>query len=341
MHDKEANSQDEEMIGKLIAAAGPGRSASPEARERVYAAVRARWESETQSNRQSNRVTTLPRPRFNTRILALAASIGVIAIAVSWTDFIRGPGASSDAVIELAVVQGEVELGRGNGTELAIQSADSLEFVSGDRLRTGANGLLALRRSDGLTLRLNVDSEIRIADAELIELNAGTIYIDSGIGISSQTLEVDTPFGTVEHLGTQYEVRLGDGALRLRIREGEVSIDNDSTPEIGTAGEQLLIGSNGAAARSQIAANDPEWDWAANIAMLERAGDYQVAETLAWIARELGLILDYDTPVARQQATTTSLSGLEGQNPRSALAIIEQTTSLTIEIADNRLFVSD
>ena len=342
MTDKETHSQDEEMIGKLIAAAGPGRSASPEARERVYQAVRTRWENETRSQRISRRNTGLRRPRFNTRMLALAASLGVIAIALSWTELMRAPGVTTDGIAQLALVQGDVSLERRDGTEQPIRTVADLQFIGGDTLRTGADGRVALRRNDGLMLRMNVDSEIRFANSETLDLLAGTIYIDSGTGISSRSLEVETPFGTVEHLGTQYEVHI-DGAvlLRLRVREGEVSIDNGAARAIGTAGEQLEIGTNGTTVRSPITTADPAWDWAVGIATLAPAGDYEVAATLAWIAREMGLTLAYDNPVARQQAVTTNLSGLEGQNPRNALAIIEQTTPLTVEIIENRLIVSD
>ena len=49
MSDERSSSRREAMIAKLIAAAGPGPKASPEARERVYTAVRARWEAERSS----------------------------------------------------------------------------------------------------------------------------------------------------------------------------------------------------------------------------------------------------------------------------------------------------
>ena len=38
------NSENDEKIGRLIAAAGPGQTARPEARERIYAAVQASWQ---------------------------------------------------------------------------------------------------------------------------------------------------------------------------------------------------------------------------------------------------------------------------------------------------------
>ena len=33
---------------------------------------------------------------------------------------------------------------------------------------------------------------------------------------------VDTPFGTVSHVGTQFELRLQPDSLNVRVREGEV-----------------------------------------------------------------------------------------------------------------------
>ena len=55
-----------------------------------------------------------------------------------------------------------------------------------------------------------------------IELSAGAVYIDTGS--ESARFAVRTPLATARDLGTQFEVRLLDDTLRLRVRSGIVEL---------------------------------------------------------------------------------------------------------------------
>ena len=95
------------------------------------------------------------------------------------------------------------------------------------------------------------------------------------------------------------------------------------------------------AVRSQIAPNDTEWSWAADLATLPARDEYALGETLAWIARELGLTLAYADPGSRPRIAGQTIIGLEGLNPTEALAAIVQIANLKTEISGDRLVVSD
>jgi ferric-dicitrate binding protein FerR (iron transport regulator) len=342
MQDDNRDSQGDEMIGKLIATAGPGDSASPAARERVYAAVRASWENEAQQRRIRNSFPhRIRRLRFisSPRMLALAASVAVAAIALSWLPM---PEQSIGVLTgELARVQGEADLIRSEAAAQPLVPNTTVTVQPGDTLETGDDGRLAFRRSDGLELRMDVSSELRINLFDEVELVRGKIYVDSGPGVTLRPLAVETRYGDVEHVGTQYEINLGMSALRLRIREGRVQLTGETANTNGAAGEELLILADGGTTRGAIAPDDPAWNWVIGLAVLAPSTDYRLDETLDWIARELGLELDYESTVARQQTGTTVLSGLDGLNPNEALTAIGQITGLGFDIRENRLIVSN
>lgn len=365
MANKDRDPQGEEMVGKLIAAAGRGPTARPEARDRIYAVVRERWEAQTRDRHADDaaratsdgddgitRVGVL-HPRSHaaavrgrsytrrTRLIGLAASIAVVALAVSWL-YPLGPSATSGtAFAEVARVEGTPELQR-SGETLGLRAGGAEQrILTGDTLRTAANARVALRLEDGVLLRLNTATEVRFNRPDEVELMSGMVYIDSGSGASSQELRIETALGAVEHLGTQYEVNLGDRALRVRVREGRVSVRGASGETTAVAGEQLVVDESGQTARSEIAANDPAWNWATGLATLPRAAEYRLGETLEWVAREQGLSLDFANATSRQRISGQIVYGLEGLSPRETLEVIVRTAGIQAEVRENMLFVTD
>jgi len=347
MSDEKSSTQVDEMIAKLIAAAGPGPTASPEARARVYANVRAHWEAvsanpRTVRNGRHRRATGTGFDRrrrfFNLRTVGIAAAVAAVAVSLTWmtTSSDRMPVGAQLA--QYTRVAGGAEIRRGNASE-ALLAATSGAVLAGDTLSTGMDGRVELRRPDGLLLRMNGSTEIRFSQPDEVDLVAGTIYVDSGNGVASQVLTVNTPFGGVEHVGTQYEVRYADAVLRIRVREGQVAY-RGATQTMGMAGDELNVDAAGSTRRSTIAPNDAEWNWAIELATLPVADEYRLGETLTWIARELGYRLEY-APGARQSLEDQTILGLDGLNPSEALDAIELTADFQTEISGDRLIVSN
>jgi len=339
MEQKRKDTQGEAMIGKLIAAAGPGETASAEARDRVYAAVQARWQETLKSPARA-----ASRPGFSQlRIFALAASLALAAVTVYWLQPSAPDATAIEGLARFARVEGDAELmHRGESRRLAT-AADAGTIEAGDRLRTGTDGKLALALGDGISLRMNVDTELAFASASDVELVGGTIYIDSGEAGASSDLEVATPFGRVEHVGTQYEVHMAGPDLRVRVREGAVVFTGQSGEATGAAGEQLDIGAGGLRTRSSFAPDDSAWNWATDLASLPGADDYRLVEVLAWAARESGLVLEFADASTEARLAGESLVGdaLSGLNPDETLSVIERTTDLRYQREAGRLIVRD
>jgi len=325
--------QGEEVIGRLIAAAGPGTTASPAARQRVYDAVQARWERSV----SERRAAALKRRATQYRVYGLAATL---AVAAATFYLLQGPSTTSPGSAALAAIsqaRGSVTILRA-GERLDAAAAGSLE--AGDTLRTGADGQLAIALADGMSLRVNVDSELAFADQAHVNLAAGTIYLDSGLG-NRADLEVLTPLGTVEHVGTQYEVNVGESNLRLRVREGSVAYSGVAGELTTAAGQQVDVASNGQTTMMAFAADDPAWDWAEALAVLAPAEDYVVGEVIAWAARELALEIEYANPQIELRWATEKTKYLAEFNPEQALDAIEQTTDTTLTISEGRLLIGN
>jgi ferric-dicitrate binding protein FerR (iron transport regulator) len=367
MTSSEKHTPGDEVLGKLIASAGPGSTASPEAKQRIYDAVHARWQSEAgrnevvtddngvRSTRNSDRRRHGSSPgrrrEFHTtrrfRALGIAATIAISAITVYW---LQGPQAQRTAhqeAAQFATVEGGVEWLRADGSSQPVAAETVAAIQIGDTLRTGADGRVALRLDDGLSLRVNRSSELVFSSADEIELLGGTIYVDtagSGQDNSSgrnNSLRIDTRLGEIEHLGTQYEVQLSDSVLRVRVREGSIAYTGAGATEIGQAGEQLDIDPEGFASRSTVTPNDPDWEWVSALATLPEADEYRVREVLAWIARELGLELDFSSFGVEQRLTNQTLIGLEGLNPTEALDVIQRMTNVATDISGERLSIGN
>jgi ferric-dicitrate binding protein FerR (iron transport regulator) len=338
-NEESARNPGHEPIGDLIAAAGRGPTANAEARERVYAAVHARWQA-TQPRRQARRIA-----RAGGRGLALAASVAAAALVLSVMQRTPDEPAASVVLAGIARVDGDVTI-VDDGRPGARASIDD-SIRSGTRLVTGSDGMAELHLggdTPSLILRINVDSAIAFVDASTIRLDAGAIYIDAGDAPGSVALTVETPLGDVTHLGTRYEVRMADTGLRVRVRDGLVRIEG--TPGAGgangaqlAAGEQLAVDRAGRSARSAIAPQDPAWAWTTSLASLTPADEYRVGATLRWLARESGLALEFATSDAGRRWDDEVVVGLDGLSPAEVLDVLGRTTNLRYQQQDDRLLI--
>ena len=305
---------DDADIAALIAAAGPRARPSLEAVAEVRASVEAEWRAALATRQRRRRFT------------AWATAAGVAAVAVWVARPLVQPG--HETVASLARVVGDVQQNSGNGRWTPLAAADSLE--SGVQLRTGTGGRAALRLRDGLELRIDSRTLIALDDAQHATLSKGAVYVDSGAtpGAQAPNFALETPAGTVRHLGTQYEARLADGSLRVGVREGRVQIGIPGGDVLGDAGEQLTV-SNGQVVRSRLAPTATDWDWVATVTPPFSIEGRSVDAFLAWAGRETGRAVVYASPDAARQARGVVLSGtVEGLTPDEAVAAVLSTTSL-------------
>ncbi|HEX9208597.1 MAG TPA: FecR family protein [Steroidobacteraceae bacterium] len=323
--------QDERSDGDLEAlllAAGARLQPPPEVAAQVRAAVEAEWRV-TVAARQ-------PRRRY-TPWLAAAASVAALAAGV-WLVAPQVMQGSTD-VATVARVAGDVAVRHGQDASWQpLRAAATLQ--RGDEIRTAADGRVALRRTDGLDLRLDAATTVALNDADTARLTAGRIYVDAGVaGSAARDFVVATTLGQVRHLGTQYMAGIADGRLVVAVREGSVAVEDGREPVIARAGESLTIGSDGRVARGTVAPQQDDWAWAQSIVPEFAIEGRSLDEFLGWAARETGRQLVYASADAAREAEGIQLKGsVSGMTPEAAVAAVLTTTpSLQHRFAGSQL----
>lgn len=216
----------------------------------------------------------------------------------------------------------------------------SLVAPRGESVATDSNHYTALAFPGGVSVRLDHDTRIERFNPQHIALRRGAVYVDAGAQHDARYgLQIDTPIGAVNHVGTQYEVRLLAAGTRIRVREGRVELGGRA-PALLQAHDQLLVSASGLSARTSISPDSPEWDWASEAAPAFAINGRPLAEFLDWAGRELGREIVYSTPQARAEATQAILSGsIAGLTPGEALAAVLPTTRLRSAQSDGRIVI--
>lgn len=304
--------EDADLVA-LLRSVGPRPTPPADFAAEVRAAVAAEWRA-TVAARQ-------PQRRFTQPWLAIAASVAVLAVAVGvalprWK-------AAGGPVAVVARVTGAAEIRHStDGTWQTLGAASPV--AASDEIRTSSSGRVALRRPDGLEVRLDTDTQLAFAGDERARLASGGVYVDAGTpGSGSGAFVVGTPYGDVRHVGTQYVASVHDGALQVAVREGSIAIDRGQVPVVARAGEALAVREDGSVVRSQVDSYGQAWHWAAAIAPEFAIEGRSLDEFLAWAGRETGRKIVYTSAEAAREAEQTMLKGsTTGLAPEAAVAAV-------------------
>jgi ferric-dicitrate binding protein FerR (iron transport regulator) len=303
-----------ELIELLLQRAGPRSEPPADAYEQVHAAAIAAFRARTTRRRERQWM-----------LWAGAAAMTVLAIALIFQR--TPPSAERSELARIERVVGGAEEATGDVWRGVGKTRTSLS--PGVKLRTLAGGRLALALAGGGSLRLDAETEVMLDAPGRLYVRHGTIYVDSGARPGASRLQIVTPAGTARDIGTQFELQVAGSALRLRVREGSVSIDRGGQSVTGGAGEQIAIDARGGISRDVIEPDAAAWQWAESIAQTPDMDGKPAAELIAWVARETGRELRYVSPTVEQRAATVILHGnLRNLSPLAALEAMLATTDL-------------
>ncbi len=278
------------------------------------------------------------RRRWRTS-LALAAGLMAAAIGV-WlaAPLLTGRG---ETAATIALASGEIRAKSSLlGTWRMVGDGESV--AAGETLMTGSAGRVAVTLPGGISARLDHDTRISFLSAERILIESGALYVDAGRAAAGPArLEVVTPHGSLTHLGTQFEVRLLESQVRVRVREGRVEWRNDGGAiASGTAGEQLTIEPDGVVQRGATPRFGESWDWVAAVAPGIDIDGHSLAEFLGWAGRELGRDVVFTSADVRSEASGVVLHGsIAGLTPRRALEVVLATTRLQAYLDDGHIVI--
>jgi ferric-dicitrate binding protein FerR (iron transport regulator) len=246
-----------------------------------------------------------------------------IALMFRWSP----PGAEREELARVVRVIGSVEQATGDVWQPLADSQAPL--TRGMKLRTRAGGRLGLMLPRGASLRLAAETEVMLDAPGQLYVQRGTIYVDGGADAARPALMIVTPAGTARELGTQFELRVENAALRLRVRGGSGAIDRGGQATAGGAGEGVSIDVMGGIKRASIAPDATEWQWAEAVAPAPDIDGKSAASLIAWVARETGRRIRYESSVVEARATTVILHGnIRHLPPLDALEAMLATTDL-------------
>lgn len=308
------NGTSSDVVAALIRAVGRRQEPPREAYEAVRAAAQEALHRRLAARRQR-------------RIVGWAAAAAIVAgVAIAVMTPWNPVGGRADTVATVGRIVGSVEVETAGKWRPLLRSGRQL--ASGDRIRTHAGGRLALELAGGESLRIAPSTGLALHAPRELELTEGTLYLDRQ-GSVGTGIRIATPAGTAHDVGTQYELRISGGALRLRVREGRVEIERAGGRLAGGAGEQLEIGPLGDVRRSAIAADDPAWHWAESLAPAPDIDGRPASVLLEWVARETGKKLAYADDAIRRRAASVVLHGnIRHLAPLEALEVMLATTDL-------------
>lgn len=239
---------------------------------------------------------------------------------------------------QVDVVEGEAGWRREEGAGTRPASLRVTEVVRvGDWLGTATDGRVAVRTTRDASVRLDRATKVRLVSADAIELASGAVYVDSG---EAPPLDVLTPFGTVRHVGTQFEVRLEESAVRVRVRSGVVELQRGARRSRASGGTEVTVTSDGVST-APVAAYGAEWAWTARVAPELVFEGRTLGAFLADVCREQGWRLTYDDASSQREAAAIVLHGsVAGLTPIDAVSVAVTTSGFTHRFADGELRVT-
>jgi hypothetical protein len=317
----------EERLDHYLGKALQNPALSSEALARIQAAVRQEWETVHRTER---------RGRSRVKLWAsLAAAVGSIALLLAW---VMRPAPTPALFGSVSRIEnGPALLDSPTVQHRALRAGDVLR--SGDELTAHGVGLISLPL--GGNLRVSADTVIQVLGQSDVELLRGMIYVDHPpTAAASSQLRVHTRAGTIEHVGTAFEVFSNEQIVRLRVREGRVRLRNTGHDVMASAGMELVATADGHVSSGPWPLNGDSWRWVASLAPSYEIEGKALLAFLEFESRELGYQLVFADTHSREVAERTILHGtVRGREPLDAVASVLATTSLSYSIHGNTLQV--
>jgi ferric-dicitrate binding protein FerR (iron transport regulator) len=318
--------RDERALADIIRHAGSRAQPPAAVRDAVRAAAEEEW-----------RAVVADRARRRRSRWSLAAAAAVAGLSV-WLVLptVQAPAA---VVASVTRVAGPVDMGGGLFSRSTPVQPGAAVMAAAE-IRSGPGGRVALQMGS-TSVRMDQDSVITVSGPGRVALARGAIYVDADPAArESSPLVIETEYGNVQHLGTQFETRLARDGLRVRVREGHVRIMSEQVSLESNAGEQVTLSGAGDVRREAAPRSGGEWAWVGEITPPFDIEGRSLAGFLHWVARETGREVVYSTPASEAEAARVILRGsVEGLTPERALAAVLATTQLSSGEAPGQLLI--
>lgn len=339
-NDRGATDRDERATARLVNLAGPRPPIPDDIEKRVYQRVREEWQAastvpdgeKTYRNvKRAWRKNARRERRFQWAVpVALAASIAIAAVIV------LQPTPTAQRSVPVGTVVKVI--GAVSQDQLPAMGQD---VYPGDTISTAKNEGISLLFANADSMRMAGNSTLLVKSKTEFELVRGQVYVDSGDRVyRDKSLSIETAFGKVTDIGTQFIVVTGADSLEVAVREGRVNVSNDGQQLVAVAGELLQVLGSGEAETSQLQPHSDYWSWATDLAPTFDIENRSLHDFLRWAARETGRELVFETSELRLAAMRTDLHGsVSGFSPTEAIDSVMSTTRFRFRIEPGRIVI--
>lgn len=326
--DNVGKTMDRDGIGDLLRLAGHRRMPDTVQLAAARAAAHAEWSRVVRQRRWQRHLWPLTGA-------AVAAAITIVV----WM-WPREPAVQvrGSVIAAFQQIKGSVFVIQTDGSRVAAPHAGH-PLRSGDRVETSTNGRAAFTLA-GASVRLDRGTTVVLASDTSIALERGAVYVDSQAAAGAERLFIETALGRVRHVGTQFEVRLLDRTVHVRVREGAVVVDQTAAQWTSRAGESLVFVPGREPARQAIATFGPAWTWIGDLAPPFHLEGASVTAFLDWVSREQGWRWELADRKLQSRVGKIVLHGsVDGLSPEEALDAVLPTCGLTSRRDGNRLII--
>lgn len=263
------------------------------------------------------------------RVAAAAATLSMAAAALLAIRLVTTRDAPAPLAEPVAIVERmEGESGLRVGHVVRI----------GDRIDSGATSRISVRLTGGASVRFDRASKAQLVSATRIELHAGAVYIDSGT--TAPSLEIGTAFGLVRDIGTQFEIRVEEASLRVRVRSGLVEVQRGEDVSSARPGAELTVTREGVTSQA-ISPYGESWAWTTAVGPVFDIEGRSLSAYLEYVCREQGWALVYaDSRLALDASGIILHGSTQGLPASDALSIVLATTGLTHRLDHGQLQVA-
>ena len=321
-------SDHEDVVVRLLRAAGARPAVPPERAGRVWAAVHQHWRNAVPVRRRSRWPGWIAVP---------------LAVAGAWVFLVAsGVWERIQPALPPSVSVGILERSEGTVSwpDLA-PPAIGAALAAETTLETGGDGRVALRLGGGASVRFDVGGRARLLSATEVHLERGAVYVDTGSAHrSGAAVVIDTDLGPVRDLGTQFQVRVEGDAVRVSVREGIVSLEHRGRSHDAASGTQLTVRGAGEVSRRPVPASGTEWDWIQEATPPFDLEGRRLGEYLDWVGRETGLRIEPANAAIVADRLVIILHGsIAGLRPDETLDAVLPTCGLRHRLVDGTVII--
>lgn len=317
-------SNEEDLLKRLLHLAGPRPLPPEQMRSEVKEQVHRVWQKRVR------------RRRWMRTSAAVAATLLVAVIGVSVLDPV-GTSPPPEVVGKVLKVAGTLIRVDGENARLSARSP----LYRNGIVQSSTDGGVSLRLSNGASLRLGPATRVKLMSGFVLELQMGKLYLDTVDARPNVQFEVQTAFGTIKDIGTQFEVQTQTESVRVRVRDGEVFLETHSTAHHASRGEALEADVTGNVVLSSFSPVHADWNWVIDFTPQFETDNAKVADLIAWAARETGRTVVYSDALTRNRASLTRIHGsITNRSPIDTMITALSATRFNVSVEHESMVVS-